>query len=149
MAVYISPIASITPQICSEQATRQPTTTTISERPKMRTINNGQELPAHQGKPTLAIWDVVVHVWRVVIARIHGTRENLAPIAPDVRAYEPRVARASVVRIKPGNFRRDLASDSLRALWPAILWEGVATDNVLTQADRKSTRLNSSHLVIS
>src|ERR1017187_1504686 len=38
MAVYISLIASITPQICSEQATRQPTTTTISERPKMRTI---------------------------------------------------------------------------------------------------------------
>src|ERR1039458_5999455 len=37
MAVYISPIASITPQICSEQATRQSTTTTISERPKMRT----------------------------------------------------------------------------------------------------------------
>src|ERR1017187_3761739 len=44
MAVYISPIASITPQICSEQATRQPTTTTISERPKMRTrswVNDG------------------------------------------------------------------------------------------------------------
>src|ERR1017187_2402129 len=40
MAVYISPIASITPQICSEQATRQPTTTTISERPKMRTAQN-------------------------------------------------------------------------------------------------------------
>ena len=37
MAVYISPIASIMPQICSEQATRQSTTTTISERPKMRT----------------------------------------------------------------------------------------------------------------
>src|ERR1017187_4549741 len=41
MAVYISPIASITPQICSEQATRQPTTTTISERPKMRTFLGG------------------------------------------------------------------------------------------------------------
>jgi S-adenosylmethionine hydrolase len=40
MAVYISPIASITPQICSEQATRQSTTTTISERPKMRTFGN-------------------------------------------------------------------------------------------------------------
>src|ERR1019366_2202191 len=48
MAVYISPIASITPQICSEQATRQSTTTTISERPKMRTDKkNNPELDDH------------------------------------------------------------------------------------------------------
>src|ERR1017187_3744965 len=48
MAVYISPIASITPQICSEQATRQSTTTTISERPKMRTIPRNPNSPAQR-----------------------------------------------------------------------------------------------------
>src|ERR1017187_2756571 len=49
MAVYISPIASITPQIWSEQATRQPATTTISERPKMRTTRLIQEVCAWLG----------------------------------------------------------------------------------------------------
>src|ERR1039458_1129784 len=54
MAVYISPIASITPQICSEQATRQSTTTTISERPKMRTDQTETEIPAYASRGLLA-----------------------------------------------------------------------------------------------
>src|ERR1019366_8396564 len=71
---------------------------------------------------------------RVVVARIHGTGRHGAPVAPHVGAYEPRMTRAEMMWVKPGNFRRNLAPNPFRAFRAPVSGQWIAVNKLLADA---------------